>query len=641
MTATILRRGRATHGGISKPRRSRVKLGHVVFTVADIRHTTDSDRDHGLPRVRSQRARDGLSAQCVRHHTIALSAGRRRPVHVPQEGQPGFHHCALSRRRLRALRDPRLPPRRRGCRSSHEGRRAPQRQSGVEFEDPDGFPSSCTRRWTRSAPNGKGRPARSGGAGPGPSEEAVANPAEKSPIDEAGARRTSSPRTSGSLVAASQQELAVEIISRRKADGAPCRQMANVRPWSSQWPGRCGCRPSAGSTSRATAEAARNRALPGTSPIVSHRHRDSRRSRPAVAAATPGRDRRRFARRRLTAARLAGRYDVDANSMCTGPITYRRHRRSQTGHHRLRGGAAGALRGKPSSPPSRRERSSCSVPILLPDRKREYLQALADAMKTSTGRSSDAGFVSRSMTRDVTEYDSMDPPPSPRGSTAEFATCAHRGAESALAGLPEDRVPLHRMCWGSWHGPHDGCAAAGDRRSFSDQGGRASRSRRRTRATSTSTASGRTSSSGRPRLSSGRYRPHDELRQAPRSWWLSGSALPRGWSSATRTSSPGSTAASRRGLATGACTRASCGRSFACLAEGRAQPSQRLVERSLRHGRAEGGRPGGRRDVEHSRLWAEPNTVLWQAPDSVASRRAGSRVPGEFHRDPSARIMVT
>jgi 5-methyltetrahydropteroyltriglutamate--homocysteine methyltransferase len=54
--------------------------------------------------------------------------------------------------------------------------------------------------------------------------------------------------------------------------------------------------------------------------------------------------------------------------------------------------------------------------------------------------------------RMVTEYDSMDPPPTPEA-YRRFATVRIEALNHALAGLPEDRVRYH-MCWGSWHGPH-------------------------------------------------------------------------------------------------------------------------------------------------------------------------------------------
>jgi len=54
--------------------------------------------------------------------------------------------------------------------------------------------------------------------------------------------------------------------------------------------------------------------------------------------------------------------------------------------------------------------------------------------------------------RSVTEYDSMDPAPTPQ-QYRDFASLRIEALNHALAGLPEDRVRYH-ICWGSWHGPH-------------------------------------------------------------------------------------------------------------------------------------------------------------------------------------------
>src|SRR5207247_7244317 len=83
----------------------------------------------------------------------------------------------------------------------------------------------------------------------------------------------------------------------------------------------------------------------------------------------------------------------------------------------------------------------------------EYLGALAGAMKLEYKMIVDAGFILQiDDPRMVTEYDSMDPPPSPEV-YRRFATVRIEALNHALAGLPEDRVRYH-MCWGSWHGPH-------------------------------------------------------------------------------------------------------------------------------------------------------------------------------------------
>src|SRR5437660_1508034 len=83
----------------------------------------------------------------------------------------------------------------------------------------------------------------------------------------------------------------------------------------------------------------------------------------------------------------------------------------------------------------------------------DYLYALADSMKVEYRMIVDAGFILQiDDPRMVTEYDSMDPPPSPE-EYRRFASVRIEALNHALAGLPEDRVRYH-MCWGSWHGPH-------------------------------------------------------------------------------------------------------------------------------------------------------------------------------------------
>jgi 5-methyltetrahydropteroyltriglutamate--homocysteine methyltransferase len=83
----------------------------------------------------------------------------------------------------------------------------------------------------------------------------------------------------------------------------------------------------------------------------------------------------------------------------------------------------------------------------------EYVFAIAEAMKTEYKMIVDAGFVLQiDDPRLVTEWDSMDPAPTPE-QYAKFAAVRIEALNHALAGLPEDRIRYH-LCWGSWHGPH-------------------------------------------------------------------------------------------------------------------------------------------------------------------------------------------
>ena len=169
---------------------------------------------------------------------------------------------------------------------------------------------------------------------------------------------------------------------------------------------------------------------------------------------TRSRDRRRFADayREIEGGAQGGTTSM-ANSMCTGPITYRGHAAVQADIANFKA----ALQG--------RSFEEAFVPAIAPGTielqranhyyrtEEEYLGALADAMKIEYRTIVDAGFILQiDDPRMVTEYDSMDPAPSAE-EYRRFATVRIEALNHALAGLPEDRVRYH-MCWGSWHGPH-------------------------------------------------------------------------------------------------------------------------------------------------------------------------------------------
>jgi len=169
---------------------------------------------------------------------------------------------------------------------------------------------------------------------------------------------------------------------------------------------------------------------------------------------TRSRDRRRFADayREIEGGAQGGTTSM-ANSMCTGAITYRGSAAVQTDIANFKA----ALPGQPFE--------EAFIPAVAPgtielqranhyyQTEEEYLWALADAMKTEYRTIVEAGFILQiDDPRMVTEYDSMDPAPSPE-EYRRFATMRIEALNHALAGLPEDRVRYH-MCWGSWHGPH-------------------------------------------------------------------------------------------------------------------------------------------------------------------------------------------
>ena len=169
---------------------------------------------------------------------------------------------------------------------------------------------------------------------------------------------------------------------------------------------------------------------------------------------TRSRDRRRFADayREIEGGAQGGTTSM-ANSMCTGPIAYRGSAAVQTDIANFKA----ALQGQ--------RFEEAFIPAVAPGTielqranhyyrtEEDYLWALADAMKTEYRTIVDAGLILQiDDPRMVTEYDSMDPAPSPE-EYRRFATVRIEALNHALAGLPEDRVRYH-MCWGSWHGPH-------------------------------------------------------------------------------------------------------------------------------------------------------------------------------------------
>jgi 5-methyltetrahydropteroyltriglutamate--homocysteine methyltransferase len=176
---------------------------------------------------------------------------------------------------------------------------------------------------------------------------------------------------------------------------------------------------------------------------------------------TRSRDRRRFADayREIegsaqNAAATPGRGQLRiASTVCTSAITYRGEQAVQNDIANLRA----ALEGKdfaeafvPAAAPGTIELQRANQ---FYKTEEEYLFAIADAMKTEYKMIVDAGFVLQiDDPRMVTEYDSMDPPPTPE-EYRRFAAVRVEALNHALAGLPEDRVRYH-VCWGSWHGPH-------------------------------------------------------------------------------------------------------------------------------------------------------------------------------------------
>jgi len=82
-----------------------------------------------------------------------------------------------------------------------------------------------------------------------------------------------------------------------------------------------------------------------------------------------------------------------------------------------------------------------------------FLFGIAEAMKPEYKAIVDAGFILQLDDPGLPDtFDMIVPPPSIE-EYRKFATIRVDALNSALEGLPEDRVRYH-ICWGSWHGPH-------------------------------------------------------------------------------------------------------------------------------------------------------------------------------------------
>jgi catechol 2,3-dioxygenase len=151
------------------------KLGHVVLTVSDIERSTKFWTDIMGFEVSDKNEigmvflRNGPD-----HHTIALvpakSSGAPR-----EEGELGFHHCALEVATVSELFKIRDFLRARGVPIVYEGRRGPGGNPGIEFKDPDGFNIEIYSSMDQIGSDGQSRPAGEWRRAK-TLEEAVANP---------------------------------------------------------------------------------------------------------------------------------------------------------------------------------------------------------------------------------------------------------------------------------------------------------------------------------------------------------------------------------------------------------------------------------------------------------------------------------
>src|SRR5579884_3375234 len=125
------------------------KVGHVVFYVSDIDRSIKFYTEVLPFKVSDVNEQGMVFLRCAAndHHTLAL---------VPRpEGQMApadsvrLHHFAMEVDSVDTLFTIRDWLKQHGVQFVYEGRRGPGSNPGIEFLDPDGYASSCTRTWTR------------------------------------------------------------------------------------------------------------------------------------------------------------------------------------------------------------------------------------------------------------------------------------------------------------------------------------------------------------------------------------------------------------------------------------------------------------------------------------------------------------
>jgi catechol 2,3-dioxygenase-like lactoylglutathione lyase family enzyme len=135
------------------------KLGHLVYEVSDIERSTRfwteilgftvSDvNERGMVFLRSGGD----------HHSIALVPTAKGARPDPAAGLQ-FHHLAMEVGSVEELFAARAFLRERRIPVSYEGRRGPGGNTGVEFEDPDGFTFEIYADMDQVAEDGRSRPA--------------------------------------------------------------------------------------------------------------------------------------------------------------------------------------------------------------------------------------------------------------------------------------------------------------------------------------------------------------------------------------------------------------------------------------------------------------------------------------------------
>jgi 5-methyltetrahydropteroyltriglutamate--homocysteine methyltransferase len=140
---------------------------------------------------------------------------------------------------------------------------------------------------------------------------------------------------------------------------------------------------------------------------------------------------------------------------CTGPVKYTGHAVIQRDIQNL----ASALGGARTEEAFMTAVSPATLQILPNEHyksREDYTWALAEAIREEYKAIVDAGFVLQ--IDDPALVDIYDWWFSMNGDLAGYRKWAEFQVEAvnhALQGIPEDRVRFH-ICWGSWHGPHNG-----------------------------------------------------------------------------------------------------------------------------------------------------------------------------------------
>jgi 5-methyltetrahydropteroyltriglutamate--homocysteine methyltransferase len=145
--------------------------------------------------------------------------------------------------------------------------------------------------------------------------------------------------------------------------------------------------------------------------------------------------------------------NTNAESVCTGPISYTGHAELQQDIDNFKAAIAGQGFEDGFLPVA-------AISSVIPDRKNEYYKsdedctvALAEAIRVEYKMITDAGLlVQLDDARFAVTYDRMVPPKTFKDYMAWLEWMVGI-INHSLEGIPEDKVRYH-VCWGSWPGPH-------------------------------------------------------------------------------------------------------------------------------------------------------------------------------------------